>query len=299
MTSALASSAQQPSSERASALITGATDGLGRAMALFLAGNRYRVFAAGRSEEKLASLGTLAEKQNLPIETLNMDVTDDDSVRGGVARVLERAGHLDVLINNAGVAFVAVVEEIGLGDLRRQFDTNVFGAMRLIQAVLPSMRERRSGRILNISSIAGKISMPLMGPYSSSKFALEALSDALRLELNSFGIHVVLIEPGYIPTNMANASLELSSAYAARAEKSPYVAVYRGFRHSWKQTTQAARSTPEDCARVVLRALLDTPPRARYTVTRGARFGVLAKRFLSDRFLDKRILHSMGLDRPS
>jgi NAD(P)-dependent dehydrogenase (short-subunit alcohol dehydrogenase family) len=286
-------------STQQSVLITGATDGLGRAMALYLAGSGYRVFAAGRSQEKRAGLDSLAEKQNLPIETVNMDVTDDGSVRSGVARVLEHAGGIDVLINNAGVAYVAVMEEIRLDDLRRQFETNVFAAVRLIQAVLPAMRERRTGRILNISSIAGKIAMPLMGPYSSSKFALEALSDALRLELTPFGIHVVLIEPGYIPTNMQNASLELSSAYAARAEKSPYVAVYRGFRHSWKETTQAARTTPEDCARVVLRALLDPRPRARYTVTRRARYGVLAKRFLSDRMLDKSILRSMGLDRPS
>jgi NAD(P)-dependent dehydrogenase (short-subunit alcohol dehydrogenase family) len=289
----------QPPAGPQTVLITGATDGLGRAMAVFLAANGYRVFAAGRSAEKRASLDRLAAEKNLLIETLDLDVTSDDSVHRGVGRVLDRAGHLDVLINNAGVAFVAVVEEIALDDLRSQFDTNVFGAVRMIQAVLPSMRERRRGRILNISSIAGKISTPLMGAYSSSKFALEALSDALRLELASFGIQVVLIEPGFIPTNMQNASLELSSAYAARAEKSPYAAVYNGFRRSWKGVTQAARTTPEDCARVILRALLETRPRARYTVTSRARYGVIAKRLLSDRFFDKRILHSMGLDKVS
>ncbi|HMD31822.1 MAG TPA: SDR family oxidoreductase [Candidatus Acidoferrales bacterium] len=287
-----------PSTPAPSVLITGATDGLGRAMAIFLAANGYRVFAAGRSAEKRASLDRLAEEKKLLIETLDLDVTSDDSVHRGVTRVLERAGQIDVLINNAGVAYVAVVEEIGLDDLRRQFDTNVFGAVRLIQAVLPAMRERRSGRILNMSSIAGKISTPLMGIYSSSKFALEALSDALRLELAPYGVRVVLIEPGYIPTNMASASLELSSAYAARAEKSPYVAVYRAFQKTWKGVTQAARNTPEDCARVILRALLDTPPRARYTVTSRARYGVIAKRLLPDRMLDKSILRSMGLHKP-
>jgi NAD(P)-dependent dehydrogenase (short-subunit alcohol dehydrogenase family) len=278
-------------------LITGATDGLGRAMAVFLAANGYRIFAAGRSAEKRATLDRLAAERKLLIETLDMDVADDVSVGRGVARVLERCGQIDALINNAGVAYVAVMEEIRLDDLRRQYETNVFGAVRVAQAVLPGMRERRRGRILNISSIAGKIASPLMGPYASSKFALEGLSDSLRLELAPFGIHVVLIEPGFIPTNMQNASLGLSAEYAARAEKSPYAAVYRGFRHAWKKTTDAARATPEDCACVVLRALLDTPPRARYTVTRRARVGVLAKRFFSDRFLDKQILHSMGLDK--
>ena len=279
-------------------LITGATDGLGRAMAVFLAANGYRIFAAGRNAEKRASLDRLALERKLQLETLDMDVSDDVSVSHAVGRVLDRAGHIDVLINNAGIAYVAVLEEIRLDDLRRQYETNVFGVVRMIQAALPGMRERRRGRIINMSSIAGKIASPLMGPYASSKFALEGLSDSLRLELSPFGIHVVLIEPGIIHTNMQNASLELSSAYAARAEKSPYAMVYRGFRHSWKKGSAAARTTPEDCARVILRALRDTPPRARYTVTSHARYGSLAKRFLSDRMLDKSILRSMGLDQP-
>lgn len=281
-----------------SILITGATDGLGRAMAVFLAANGYRVFAAGRSAEKRASLDRLAAERKLLIETLDMDVSDDASVRRGVDRVLERAGQIEVLINNAGVAYVAVMEEIRLDDLRKQYETNVFGVLRVTQAVLPGMRERRSGRILNMSSIAGKIASPLMGAYASSKFALEGLSDSLRLELAPFGVRVVLIEPGYIPTNMSSASLELSASYAAKAERSPYARVYLSFRNSWKKATQEARATPEDCARVILRAILDTPPRPRYTVTRRARFGVIAKRFLTDRMLDKRILHSMGLDKP-
>ena len=279
-------------------LITGATDGLGRAMAVFLAANGYRIFAAGRNAEKRASLDRLALERNLQLETLDMDVSDDVSVSHGVGRVLERAGRIDVLINNAGIAYVAVLEEIRLDDLRRQYETNVFGVLRVTQAVLPSMRERRSGRILNVSSIAGKIALPLMGPYASSKHALEGLSDSLRLELAPFGVRVVLIEPGFIPTNMSNTALDLSAAYAAKAEKSPYAAIYRGFRDSWKKSSSASRTTPEDCARVILRAILDTPPRARYTVTPRARVGVVLKRFLPDRVLDKRILRSMGLDKP-
>jgi len=279
-------------------LITGATDGLGRAMAVFLAANGYRIFAAGRNAEKRASLDRLALERKLQLETLDMDVSDDVSVSHGVGRVLERAGRIDVLINNAGIAYVAVLEEIRLDDLRRQYETNVFGVLRVTQAVLPSMRERRSGRILNVSSIAGKIALPLMGPYASSKHALEGLSDSLRLELAPFGVRVVLIEPGFIPTNMSNTALDLSAAYAAKAEKSPYAAIYRGFRDSWKKSSSASRTTPEDCARVILRAILDTPPRARYTVTPRARVGVVLKRFLPDRVLDKRILRSMGLDKP-
>ena len=281
-----------------SVLITGATDGLGRAAAIYLADNGYRVFAAGRSAAKRISLDCQAQDQRLPMEALELDVADEASARRAVARVLERAGKLDVLINNAGIAYVAAMEEIRLDDFRRQYETNVFGVVRMIQAALPSMRERRSGRIINMSSIAGKVASPLMGPYASSKFALEGLSDSLRLELSGFGIHVVLIEPGIIHTNMQNASKELSAEYAAGVEQSPYAAVYRGFRNSWKKSSSEARSTPEDCARVILQALRETPPRPRYTVTDRAKYGALAKRFLTDRFLDRRILHAMGLDKP-
>lgn len=281
-------------------LITGGTDGLGRAAAILLAEEGYRVFAAGRSVERRASLDELARKGNLPLETVEMDVADDISVARGVARVQKRSAAIDVLVNNAGVGYIAVMEEVRMEDLRRQFEVNFFGAVRLIQAVLPGMRERRRGRIINMSSLSGKVSIPLFGPYSSSKFALEAMSDALRLELHPFGVEVVLIEPGYIPTNFQNASIELSSAYAARAEKSPYAAVYNGFRRTWKKSTQSSgahQTTPEDCARVILRAMRDTPPRARYTVTRSARIGILAKRLLPDKVFDRQLLRRFGLQR--
>ena len=281
-----------------SVLITGATDGLGRAMAVFLAANGYRVFATGRSAEKRASLERLADERKLQIETLDMDVSDDASVSRGVGRVLDRAGEIDILINNAGVAYIAALEELRLDDLRRQYETNVIGVLRVTQAVLPGMRERRSGRILNVSSIAGKIALPLMGAYASSKHALEGLFDSLCLELAPFGVRVVLIEPGSIRTNMSNTALDLSAAYASKAERSPYASIYRAFRNSWEKTARASRTTPEDCARVILRAILDSPPRLRYTVTPRARVGVVLKRFLPDRMLDKRILHSMGLDKP-
>jgi NAD(P)-dependent dehydrogenase (short-subunit alcohol dehydrogenase family) len=278
-------------------LITGATSGLGRATAIRLAERGYRVFAGGRSAERLAALEAEARERRLPLAALGLDVTDDASVARAVAQVRGEAGAIDALVNNAGIAIVAPMEEIALDDLRRQFETNFFGAVRVAQQVLPEMRARRRGRIINVSSIAGKLTLPLFGPYSSSKFALEAITDALRLELHPFGIHAVLIEPGYIPTDMENAALALSARYAEGAERSPYAQVYRGFRRSWKQTTREPRSRPEDCARVILRALTDTPPRARYTVTRAARLAVIARRLFSDRALDRRILRSYGLDR--
>ena len=167
-------------------LITGATDGLGKAAAILLAERGYRVYAAGRSKEKRAALDQLAQTKNLPMQSLELDVTSDDSVRAAVQQILTEAGAIDVLINNAGVGFMAVIEELKMEDMRSQFETNVFGVLRVTQAVLPHMRERRSGRILMISSVAGIVTPPTYGAYSSSKHALEGLSNALRLEMVPF-----------------------------------------------------------------------------------------------------------------
>ncbi len=283
--------------EPSTVVITGGTDGLGRAIALLLAAEGYRVFAGGRNAERRASLDAEARRRNLPLETIEMDVCDDASVARALDDIRSKAGPLDILVNNAGIAIVAPMEEIDLRDLRRQFETNFFGVVRVTQRVLPEMRARRRGRIVNMSSVSGKIAAPLFGPYSSSKFALEAITDALRLELHPFGVYAVLIEPGYIPSNMAQASQELSSAYVSRAEKSPYAAVYQGFRTVWKKTTERPRHTADDCARVVLRALRDTPPKPRYTVAQSPWVGLM-RRFLSDRALDRFLLRWYGLDRP-
>lgn len=279
-------------------LITGGTDGLGRAAALLLAAEGYRVFAGGRNAERRAALDAEAREKKLPLETVEMDVCDDVSLDRALGEIHGKAGPVDVLVNNAGIAIVAVMEEISLGDLRRQFETNLFGAVRVTKRVLPEMRERGHGRIINMSSISGKFSTPLFGPYAGTKFALEAISDALRLEVHPFGIYVVLIEPGYIPSGMQDASLQLSAAYAGQADRSPYAAVYHGFRRSWKKVTTAPKLTPEDCARVILRALRETPPKPRYTVMRRAWVAGLARRFLSDRRLDRMLLRQYGLDRP-
>src|SRR2546429_58926 len=177
-------------------LITGATDGLGKAAALLLAERGYRVFAAGRSADKRAQLDALAKEKHLLLETMQMDVCDDASVQKAVASVYQKAGALDVLINNAGFVQVGAVEDLRLEDWRRQFETNFFGVIRVTQAVLPRMRERRKGRILMMSSVSGFVTPPTQGAYSASKHAIEALSNALRHELYPFGIHSILIQPG-------------------------------------------------------------------------------------------------------
>jgi NAD(P)-dependent dehydrogenase (short-subunit alcohol dehydrogenase family) len=184
------------------ALITGGTDGLGRATAVMLAERGYRVFAGGRNAERIAALRQLARERKLPLSAMELDICDDASVDRAVAEIEKSAGTVDVLVNNAGIAIAAVMEEITLADLHKQFETNYFGLVRMSQRVLPGMRRKLSGRIINMSSIAGKLVSPLLGPYSSSKHAVEAVSDAMRLEVYPFGIQVVLIEPGYISTSM-------------------------------------------------------------------------------------------------
>lgn len=278
-------------------LVTGGTDGLGRATAILLAEHGYRVFAAGRNPARREALDALARERRLPLTTAEMDVTDGASVDRAVEEIRSQAGPIDALVNSAGIAIISTMEEIALTDLQKQFETNVFGAVRVIQRVLPEMRERRRGRIINMSSVAGKISNPLFGPYSSSKFALEAVSDALRLELYPFGVYVVVIEPGYIPSGMEKASVELSSRYTHNATAGPYAGLYQNFLRFWKRTTGNPRYTSEDCARVILRALRETPPKTRYPVTREARLTILARRWLSDRRLDRMTIRTLGLDR--
>ncbi|HLK03818.1 MAG TPA: SDR family oxidoreductase [Candidatus Acidoferrum sp.] len=278
-------------------LITGATDGLGKAAALLLAERGYRVYAAGRSPEKRAQLDQLAQSKNLPLRSLELDVCSDDSVRTAVARVLSEAGAIDVLINNAGLGYMAVVEELKMDDMRQQFETNLFGVLRITQAVLPHMRESRSGRILMISSVAGLVSPPTYGAYSSSKHALEGLSNSLRLELYPFGIEVVLIEPGYIVTNFQQTATALAKPYVDAAKNSPYAKIYSGAWSGADKGRGGSKTTPEDCARVMLQAIEASSPKPRYGVTPLATLVKFGKRVLSDKMLDSILRKKYGVIR--
>jgi NAD(P)-dependent dehydrogenase (short-subunit alcohol dehydrogenase family) len=289
--------AANPSQRKLSTvLVTGGTDGLGRAAAILLAERGYRVFAAGRNAERLEALDQLARQRKLPVEALELDVCDAASGERTIAEIERRAGPVDILVNNAGIAIAAVMEEVTSADLHKVLETNFFSPIRLAQRVLPEMRRRQRGRIINMSSISGKVAIPVMGPYAASKYALEAASDSMRLELYPFGVHVALIEPGYIHTNMNRNAGELSSGYAKGAERSPYKEIYQAFLGMWEKTRKASRYQPEDCARVVLRAIEEEPPRARYVVTRRAKIGILARRILSDQALDNRFKKAFRLE---
>jgi NAD(P)-dependent dehydrogenase (short-subunit alcohol dehydrogenase family) len=293
----MANVASEAAAGKPTVLITGATDGLGRAAALLLAQRGYRVFAAGRSAEKRAQLDALSREKKLPLETLQLDVCDEGSVKLAVAGVLVKAGTIDVLINNAGLSYSATVEDLTMPDWRSQFETNFFGVIRVTQAVLPHMRARRKGRIVMISSVSGLVTPPTQGAYSASKHAIEGLSNALRHELYPFGIATVLIEPGYILTGIQQASKELAKPYQEKIASGPYAKLYAGALQGASSSRAASKTTPEDCAQVILRAVEAKNPKARYGVTPLATMVKWAKRLLPDSALDGMIRRRYGITR--
>ncbi len=283
--------------ENRTVLITGATDGLGKAAALLLAERGYRVFAAGRSAEKRAQLDALAREKKLPLETLELDVCDDASVKAAVSKALGKAGAIDVLVNNAGLVYGGAVEDLRMEDWRRQFETNFFGVIRVTQAILPHMRERRKGRILMMSSVSGFVTPPTQGAYSASKHAIEALANALRHELYPFGIETILIEPGYIVTNIQQTAIDLARAYQEKIKSGPYAKIYATYWASAKSTRVQSKTTPEDCARIMLKAIEAPRPKARYCVTPLARSVKWAKRLLTDSAVDRIMRRRYGITR--
>ena len=180
--------------------ITGASTGIGLATAVAFGRARQDVYATMRYPDRARELASIAEEERLPIKVLPMDVDNDAAVGKAVAGILAESGRIDVLVNNAGIAVTGSVEELPLSEFRRVMETNYFGALRCIQAVVPGMRERRSGHIINVSSIQGRMSTPSYAAYAASKWALEAASEALAQEAKSFGIKVSIVEPGMIAT---------------------------------------------------------------------------------------------------
>ena len=258
----------------------------------------YRVFAAGRSGERRASLDVLARERKLALYSLEMDVCDDGSVDRAIARIETRRRRRRCAGEQRRSSLCGADRGDPSGGFRAGNSRRIFlASVRVTQRVLPQMRARRSGRIVNMSSLAGRLALPLFGPYSGSKFALEGMTDALRLEVYPFGIEVVLIEPGYIRTEMEQTAAELSSGYRDNMEQGAYAGIYKNFVRSWRRNAGRARTTPEDCARVILRAIRDTPPRTRYQVTPGSEFFLWGMRLLPERLRDRVMRRQFGLTR--
>lgn len=277
------------------ALITGATAGIGRASALLLTRRGFHVIATGRSSDALASLASEAAALGT-LTPLRLDVTDAGSI-ASVAGTVDKltAGYgVDVLVNNAGYGDVAPIEMVTDAELRANYETNVFGLMAVTRAFLPAMRRRGKGRIVNVSSLGGTITLPLFGAYNSTKYALESLSDAMRVELRPFGIEVALIEPGPIRTKFTTSSLTGSSKY--EAADSPYARVVSRFADIARRTDKSAPG-PDVVARAILHASSARRPRPRYKVPFSARLGVAILRALPTRWADALMRRILRIDR--
>lgn len=258
-------------------LITGASAGIGRATAQLLLKEGYTVYAGARRLEKLKELEPLGAK------VLPLDVTDEVSLKNAVETVVRAEGRIDVLINNAGYGVNGAVEDVPMAEARRQFEVNVFGLARLTQLVLPVMRAQSCGKIINISSIAGKITMPLGGWYHASKHAVEAYSDALRLEVGRFGIKVIIIEPGPIKTEWDTVALASLSNYSGSG---PYAQLAGKLITKFRAGYRKGAPGPEVVAAVILKALRSNRPAARYPVPFQARIIIFLKWLSPDRVLD-------------
>ena len=260
-------------------LVTGASSGLGKACALDLVRRQFRVLAGVRSE---AAAAGLREASGGKIETVRLDITEPESVAGAVQRI--RSTGLYGLVNNAGSALLGPTEFLSVERIRAQFEVNVFGHIGLTQALLPVLRESR-GRVVNMSSISGRVAFPFAGPYAASKFALEAFSDALRRELRPSGVAVILIEPGNMKTEIWSRSAQ--QARAAAAEFPPEAWALYGERLSKPTRSTATMGDPARVAEAVARALTAKRPRPRYLVGRDAKIYAWLARLLPDRWLDR------------
>jgi NAD(P)-dependent dehydrogenase (short-subunit alcohol dehydrogenase family) len=269
------------------ALVTGGSSGIGEATALKLQELGYTTYAAARRVERMEHLTTTG------IRPLAMDVTDDESMQSGVEQIVAEEGRIDVLVNAAGYGSYGALEDVPLSEARNQFEVNLFGAARLTQLVLPLMREQRSGTVVNITSMGGKIYTPLGAWYHATKHALEALSDCLRMELKPFGIDVVVIEPGGIRTEWPGIAAQKVRAVSGTGPYAPQGNAVADSLSS--ESTQRRSSPPELIANTIGKAVTARRPKARYAVGYGAKPMIFLHNVLPDRAFDAFIRRAVGV----
>ncbi|HXT84790.1 MAG TPA: SDR family oxidoreductase [Verrucomicrobiae bacterium] len=262
------------------ALVTGSSSGIGFETALLLAKKGFYTFATARNPEKFAELKEIANKSNLPLELLFLDVNDENSIKKVVNIIMEKNRQIDIVINNAGYGASGALEDFSIDEIKSLFETNFFGALRVIQTVLPFMRMQKNGIIVNISSIGGRIPFPFSSAYASTKFALEGLSEALQYEVEQFGIKIILIEPGIIKTNFLE--------NAKRAKKSlnpgsPYNDLLQKRINKIKIMFENGTS-PDEVAKVILNAITsNNEPDLRYVVGNDANSLLEKRKSMSER----------------
>lgn len=267
----------QEKSEKKVILITGTASGFGKATAEKLIEKGHIVYGADIQKEANKYLDKIGG------HSIEMDVTKDDMVQQGVQRVINEQGRIDVLINNAGYGSYATIENIPIDELKHQFDVNVFGYARLQQAVLPQMRKQRSGRIINVSSVVAHVSTPLLGWYASTKHAVDAMSDALRMEVKDFGIDVVKIKPGAVNTNFDEVAFAKLEATQIPSDYDPLVDDITTVMRAIYATCEG----PENTANDIVEAVETKKPKANYKTTKDARQLIMVEGLVGDKKMDK------------
>jgi NAD(P)-dependent dehydrogenase (short-subunit alcohol dehydrogenase family) len=281
------------------AVVTGSSSGIGFETALLLARSGFHTYASMRNLEKSKNITEIANTEKLPLQVVQLDVNDDRSVKNAINKIVAAAENkrIDVLVNNAGYGLFGSLEDTSIEEIKAQFETNFFGVIRVTQQVLPVMRKQNSGgggTIVNVSSVGGRIGVPVLSAYQSTKFALEGLSESMSYELEPFGIRVVIIEPGVIRTNIMNSS---TPAEKALDPKSPYFQLMQKVKNYFKSMMENASSSspPEEVAKVILQAITSENPQLRYTVGNDAATIIQARMNMPDKEFRKMVMQNFSM----
>ena len=260
-------------------LITGASSGIGRATCLYLAQRGYTVIGTSRVASRLDGLREEARNSEVVVHGVEVDINSDSEVERAMPEVISEHGIIDALVNNAGYGLWGPVESLSIDELRAQFETNVFAAVRMTKAVLPGMLAQRRGKIVNVSSVLGRLATPFNGAYASSKFALEGLSESMRTELWPFGVHVSVVEPGLFETDFQANQVKAERSQDPALAYSAYVQRYNSTHRRYEKLS----SDPVKVSKVIHKIIRSRRPGFRYPVSIEARAGILGARFLPER----------------
>ena len=277
-----------PSSNQKVAVVTGSSSGIGFETSLTLARNGFLTYATMRNLNKSGNIKSAADKEKLPLKIVQLDVTDDGSVKNAMRSMIAEASRIDVLVNNAGYALNGAFEDVAMEELKAQYETNLFGVTRVTQAALPLMRKQKSGIIVNISAAGGRFGIPGASANVSSKFAIEGLSKSMAYELEPFGIRVVLVEPGVIRTNFVNGII---AAKKSQDPNSPYSQIIQKMAASFEPMLENG-SSADVVAKVVLNAVTSENPSAKYLAGKDIETLMEAKRSMSDEEFSKMMMQN-------
>ncbi|MGD9532240.1 MAG: SDR family oxidoreductase [Candidatus Nitrosocosmicus sp.] len=273
------------------ALVTGSSTGIGFETSLALARNGFHTYATMRNLDKSGKIMEIASNENLPLDVLRLDVTDDKSINEAIGQVYDKNKRIDVLINNAGYALAGPLEETSTEEIKTQFETNFFGAIKTMQSVIPIMRNQKNGKIVNITSMGGRIAIPLDPIYHGTKFALEGLSECIRYELGLFNIKIMLIEPGAVGSNFWN---NIKMANKSENSISPYRNVVDTVSETFSKMSENVIS-PSEVANVIVEAVTTDTPEFRYVVGEDAKMIMEKNKTLPDREFENFIKEQFNL----